>query len=86
MKVLKELNNYNTIFKIVIGNKNDYKEAREIFNEVGILNKDIYLMPAADNIEDLLNNNKFISKLCIEECVNFSTRLQIVLWNKTVGV
>lgn len=84
--VLKELLNYNTIFKIVIGNEKDYKEAKLIFDEVGIENKNIYLMPQAEDINELTNNQNVVSDICKNESVNFSTRMQIVLWNKTTGV
>lgn len=86
IEVLKELLNYNTIFKIVVANEKDYEEARLIFDEVGIENKNIYLMPPADNINELNKNHNAVSDLCMKESVNFSTRLQIILWNKTTGV
>ena len=83
---LKKLNKQNTIFKIVVGNESDYLEAKEIFEKVGIKKKDIYLMPPADNFDELIKMNKVVSDICKEEAVNFSTRLQIILWNKTTGV
>ena len=84
--VLKELLNYNTIYKIVVGNEKDYQEAKLIFDEVGIKNKNIYLMPQAEDINELMNNQNTVSDICIRESLNFSTRMQIVLWNKTTGV
>lgn len=84
--VLKELLNYNTIYKIVVGNEKDYQEAKLIFDEVGIKNKNIYLMPQAEDINELINNQNTVSDICIRESLNFSTRMQIVLWNKTTGV
>ena len=43
-------------------------------------------MPAGDNIDDLMKTNPIVADICIRKAINFSTRLQIVLWNKTVGV
>jgi len=84
--VLKKLNSYNTIFKIVVGGTDDYLEANTIFQEVGIEKKNIYLMPPADDIETLTDMNEMVAEICKNESVNFSTRLQIILWNKTTGV
>jgi len=83
---LKKLNTYNTIFKIVISNEQDFAEAENILTKIGVDNKDIYLMPAGDNIDDLMKTNPIVADICIKKALNFSTRLQIVLWNKTVGV
>ena len=84
--VLKKLNNYNTIYKIVISSTIDFIEAKEIFDEVGIKNKDVWLMPAGDNYDDIIKTNKIVANICIIYTMNFSTRLQVVLWNKTTGV
>lgn len=86
LDTLKSLNKLNTIFKIVISKKEDWIEAEEILKLIGADKKDIYLMPAGDNIKDIMENNKLVADICIEKSVNFSTRLQVVLWNKTVGV
>ncbi len=43
-------------------------------------------MPPADNKEELDKMSKVVVGICKEEAVNFSTRLQIILWNKTTGV
>lgn len=86
IEVLKELLTYNTIYKIVVGNEKDYQEAKLIFDEVGIENKNIYLMPQAEDMNELMDNQNNVSDICIRESLNFSTRMQIVLWNKTTGV
>lgn len=83
---LKKLNQQNTIFKIVVGSESDYLEAKEIFDKIGIKKKDIYLMPPADNIEELNKMSPIVADICKREAVNFTTRLQIILWNKTTGV
>ena len=65
---------------------NDYNEAKKIFDEVGIEKKNIYLMPPADSIGELSRRSQQVAAICIAESVNFSTRMQIILWNKTTGV
>jgi hypothetical protein len=43
-------------------------------------------MPAGEN-QELLNENKLnVVELAKKECVNFSTRLHIEIWNKKTGV
>ena len=84
--VLKELNYYNTIFKIVVGNENDFNEAKIIFKKVGIKNKNIYLMPPAENQNELNEKSEIVAEICKKESINFSTRMQVLLWNKTTGV
>jgi len=83
---LNIISNNRHIFKIVITKKEDYDEAMEILNSINADKKNIYLMPGGDNIETINKNSKMVAEICIKESVNFSTRLQIVLWNKTVGV
>ena len=43
-------------------------------------------MPAGDNYDDIIKTNKIVANICIIYTMNFSTRLQVVLWNKTTGV
>ena len=86
IETLKKINRQNSIFKIVVGSKKDYLEAKKIFDEVGIKKKNIYLMPPADDIKELEKMSEIVADICIKESVNFSSRLQIVLWNKTTGV
>ena len=83
---LRRINEINSIFKIVVGSRKDYLEAKKIFDIIGIEKQDIYLMPPADNIETLNKMQTITSKICIQESVNFSSRLQVALWNKTTGV
>ena len=86
IETLKEINKLNSIFKIVIANSLDYKEAKLIFDEVKIDNKKIWLMPPGDNLKDLNEASLKVAEICKRENMNFSSRLQIVLWNKTTGV
>lgn len=77
----------NSIFKFVINDKEDWKELKETYIEpFKIRREKIYLMPAADDIKMLRENSIYVAELCKKNTFNYSTRLQIELWNKTVGV
>lgn len=86
--VLKVLSNTNKVqFKFVISNEVDWDEIYNTYLFVGyILKEQVVLMPAASNLEELLINNVLVAALCIEHNLRFSSRLQIEIWNKTVGV
>ena len=86
LDALRKINKQHSIFKIVVGSRMDYLEAKKIFDVVGTEKKDIYLMPPADDIESLNKMQLITSEICIQESVNFSSRLQVALWNKTTGV
>lgn len=76
----------NSIFKFVVSDKKDIEEIQDIINSVNIKNDKIYLMPSAENQKQL----KIFTEIAVEECLkygyNFSTRLQIIIWNETTGV
>ena len=83
--VLKKLNSLDTIFKIVIYPVEDYDEAEIIFNAVNIDKKNIYLMPPANSFSELSRRSQHVASICIDKGVNFTTRLQLILYNKTSG-
>lgn len=75
------------IFKFVVSRLEDLKEIEDDFlGMFPIRPSQVWLMPAASN-RDELNKN---SKLCVDavkECgYNFSSRLQVAIWNETTGV
>ena len=43
-------------------------------------------MPSAKDQNELNLNTKLVTNLCLENGYNFSTRLQIIIWNETTGV
>lgn len=84
---LRFFSSRKSVFKFVVTEEshwdeisNDYQIPHQISNEL------IYLMPGADNRQDLEKVSLLVSQIAIKNNVNFTTRLQIVLWNKTVGV
>lgn len=75
-----------SIFKFVVSRIEDMQEIYEIINKANIPYKKVYLMPSAQDQKELDLNTKLVSKLCLENSYNFSTRLQIIIWNQTTGV
>ena len=82
---LKALYKYKTIFKIIICNPDDYQLAKTILDQVKAAKKDIYLMPEGESFGAISRNSQPLAELCKMESVNFSTRLQLILWNKNTG-
>ena len=71
------------IFKFVVENEADVKEALADFSPN---TERLFLMPAADNREAYLKVSPVVADLCKRYQCYFSSRLQVVLWNKTTGV
>jgi organic radical activating enzyme len=86
--VIKEFNLLeNSIFKFVIADKEDWLELKQTYlTPFNIRKEKIYLMPAADDEDMLKLNGKYVANLCIKKNFNYSSRLQIELWNQTTGV
>lgn len=85
-QALKRLNSCaKTIFKFVITSWKDWEEIEQDYLPV-INRKKIWLMPGASTIEELLERNKRVSEIALTQCVNFSSRLQVEIWNQTTGV
>ena len=85
--LLSYLNKYNVIFKFVISCREDWEEVEDIFLAPWVIDKDkVWLMPAASNIKQLLEMNQLVSSIALDNQVKFSTRLQVEIWDKTVGV
>ena len=76
-------NNTNgSIFKFVVSGEQDWEEIQDF----KVDRNKIYLMPNAEDLTELKNNQNFVAELCKENTLKFCTRLQIELWNKTTGV
>ena len=81
-EVLNWFGGKNSIYKFVLSNEDNWKE----IDKMCLNKKKIYLMPNAEDIDELRSNQGLVSEICKREGVNFTTRLQIVLWDKTTGV
>lgn len=84
---IKEFKRSNkAIFKFVISSLADFLEmGRDFLQEFILPNDKVYLMPAADNREDLQKVSETVAQLCIEHCLRYSHRLHITIWNTKTG-
>lgn len=87
LPILSHFNRRRSIFKFVISSEDDWKEINDLFLMAFVINPEkVWLMPAASNIDELLDKNQLVSRIALEKQVNFCTRLQVEIWNKTTGV
>lgn len=84
-EVIKRLAANNSIFKFVVSDMSDWEEICEDYLHL-ISPEQIYLMPAAGDRDELLFRNSMVANLAIENQVNFSTRLQLEVWDQVTGV
>ena len=75
-----------SIFKFVVSRIEDLQEIYDIIEQANIPRNKVYLMPSAQDQKELDLNTKLVSNICLENNYNFSTRLQIIIWNETTGV
>lgn len=73
-------------YKFVISGMKDWEEVEHLINTQTIRRDQIWLMPACDDIDKLLNMNQTVAEIALKQGVNFTSRLQIEIWNKTTGV
>lgn len=74
-------------FKFVVSREEDVQEIKEDFIAPRYIKPgQVWVMPAAENREELALNGAVVSAIALGECWNFTTRLQIVLWDMTTGV
>ena len=59
---------------------------REFVDKFSISHDRVYLMPESTNKHELQEKSKWVAELCKENGFNYSTRLQIDIWNQTTGV
>ena len=77
----------NSIFKFVIADKEDWLELQKTYLKPFDIRKEkLWLMPAADDEDMLRTNSVYVAKICIKNCINYSSRLQVEIWNQTTGV
>jgi len=79
-----------TYFKYVVSEEEDVNSIIPMFNMTEftrlIQSGRIFLMPEADCQEQMAENSEMVMDLCKKHGFRFSSRLQIVAWNKTTGV
>lgn len=82
------ISNWNTPIdmKVVIGNDKDYAEMREWVKELGIDHENVFLMPLSLTRAEMIETGQWLVQKCMTDGFTFSPRLQLLLWDKTVGV
>ena len=75
----------NTFFKFVVDKPDDLKEINQLIKKYEIPKEKLILMPQASTKEELLNKNEWLEKIAKNSGFNFTTRLQVLLWNNQRG-
>ena len=74
-------------FKFVVYDEEDIIDT---FEEYGFIikgdEKNVYIMPASTTRDEFIKVSKVVGKLAIKWGLNFSPRLQLLIWNRCVGV
>lgn len=81
------LANTNCVFKVVVSNEQDLKEWIEFYEvPFRIPRRKVYLMPCADNREDLVAQSPEIVRLALKYGYHFSNRDHIAVFDRKTGV
>lgn len=79
--------NNKSTFKFVVGSREDVEEIfRDYINPLKIDKQRVFLMPQSTNRNEFVDTSGPIAELCKEYRVNFSPRLQLMIWDKATGV
>jgi len=79
--------NRKVFFKFVITNDEDIRELKELFiNPFDISNNRIFLMPCGSTHEELKDKSKWLIEICKRDLFMYSPRMQVHIYDKTVGV
>jgi len=74
-------------FKFVVDKENDLEEILKDFVQIFEIENDrIYLMPEATSKEELVEKRQWLAEICKDYGMNYSDRLQLLIWDKVVGV
>ena len=76
----------NAFFKFVIAEDCDIAEMRQLTEQFHIPEIRTWLMPAASDREELNDRSAMVAAYCKTFKYNFSSRLQLSIWDKATGV
>jgi len=77
----------NATFKFVVTKEEDVEEIiNDYVDPFELPKKHVWLMPGCGNIEKFEKTGPMVAELCKEHGFQFSSRLQINLWNEVTGV
>jgi 7-carboxy-7-deazaguanine synthase len=87
-EILKKLSSLkNSWFKFVVSREEDWTEIKNDFLDSALIKKNqLVLMPLGASQEELSRNRETVLNLAVRENVRYSTREQIVLWDRKTGV
>src|SRR5207244_11456721 len=75
------------VFKFVIDNKDDHEEVlKDFVMKFNIPPGRVYLMPEATDKKELDEKSVWLVEICKRYGLNFSSRLQISIWDELTGV
>lgn len=84
IRYFSRLGHKKVIFKFVVNNENDVNEIYKDFMQTTLRN--IWLMPAGATQEELNKVRPIVVEMCKKYMFKYSERLQVVVWDKAVGV
>ena len=74
-------------FKFVVQSEKDIEEIFKKYIDTSIINpKDIWLMPCCGSRQEQVDNSPQVVEWCKKYKFKFSPRLQLMIWNKALGV
>jgi 7-carboxy-7-deazaguanine synthase len=73
-------------FKFVVGNAADTYELLGLVRKYQLLTHRIWLMPQADNRQDLARQRQAVVETCLEHGFRYSDRLHVQIWDRKKGV
>ncbi len=86
-KVLQQINSlHGSIFKFVVCEAEDLMEIQDLIDLLKLKEEKIVMMPAGDCREQLHDLAPMVAEICKENNYFYGSRLQVEIWNKTVGV
>ena len=75
------------VFKFVIDKKDDHREVlKDFVSKFNIPPSGVYLMPESTDKKELDRKSVWLVEICKQHGLNFSSRLQIPIWDELTGV
>ena len=78
--------NSNSCFKFPISNEDEFREVDRIVRQHQLKRTRVYLMPVSFSREDLIDKSKMVAEMAMRTGYRYSSRLQLLIWDKTTGV
>lgn len=75
-----------TIWKFAVGTAADKAELLDLVLDLDLPSEKVWVMPVASARVTLLENPLRLDEFALQHGFRYSTRLQVVLWDKTTGV